>query len=236
MMKRKFTRSSVNRALFSLTCCLLLPLSSLTATAQTASSSSASNHSMKQRLQYPAAAKVEQFDDYHGTRVADPYRWLEDPDSPQSRQWIEAQNKLTFGFLGEIPERAALKERLTQLWNYERYGAPFKKGNRYFSRKTTACKIKACFIRCRRLTPRRNFCSTPTRFRLTAPLPLRATPSAMTASNSLMAWRLQAPTGTNGNVRDVETGRDLSDHVKWVEVFRRVLDQRQQRLFLQPLR
>src|SRR5688572_13004070 len=81
---------------------------------------------------YPKAKKVDQVDDYHGTKVADPYRWLENPDSPESRQWIEAQNKITFDFLGKIPEREKIKQRLTELWNYERFGVPFKEGNRYF--------------------------------------------------------------------------------------------------------
>ena len=70
-----------------------------------------------QTLQYPAARKSDVVDDYHGTRVPDPYRWLEDPDSPESRAWIEAQNKLTATYLADIPARAALRERLTKLWN-----------------------------------------------------------------------------------------------------------------------
>ena len=69
---------------------------------------------------YPAARKSDVVDDYHGTKVADPYRWLEDADSPESRAWIEAQNALTFGHLEKIPERTKLRERLTKLWNYER--------------------------------------------------------------------------------------------------------------------
>jgi prolyl oligopeptidase len=84
------------------------------------------------RLSYPVARKGEQVDDYHGTKVADPYRWLEDLDSAETRAWVEAENKLTFDYLKQIPERAAIKERLTKLWNYERYGIPYKEGGRYF--------------------------------------------------------------------------------------------------------
>src|SRR4051812_12391446 len=83
-------------------------------------------------LNYPKARKSDQLDDYHGTKVADPYRWLEDSDSPESRQWIEAENKITFDFLSKIPERPKIKERLTELWNYERFGVPHKEGQRYF--------------------------------------------------------------------------------------------------------
>jgi prolyl oligopeptidase len=84
------------------------------------------------RFRYPVSKQVDQVDDYHGVRVADPYRWLEDLDSPETRAWIDAQNKVTQGFLEAIPARAALKERLTRLWNYERHGVPFKKGGRTF--------------------------------------------------------------------------------------------------------
>src|SRR5688572_25965015 len=81
---------------------------------------------------YPPARKGDQVDDYHGTKVADPYRWLEELDSEETKAWVEAQNKLSFGFLAGIPARGPLKERITKLWNYEKYGIPFKEGNRYF--------------------------------------------------------------------------------------------------------
>jgi len=67
-----------------------------------------------------------------GPEWPDPYRWLEDPDSPESRAWIEAQNRLTAAYLAEIPARRAIRERLTKLWNYPKYGTPFRKGRRYF--------------------------------------------------------------------------------------------------------
>src|SRR3954465_10832046 len=83
-------------------------------------------------LDYPPAPRGEVIDDYHGTKVADPYRWLEDLDSPPTTAWVEAENKLTFGFLETLPSRAAFRERLTQLWNYARVGIPTKAGGRYF--------------------------------------------------------------------------------------------------------
>src|SRR5215208_7325956 len=75
-------------------------------------------------LTYPAAHRGTQVDDYHGTRVADPYRWLEDVDAPDTKAWVEAENKVTFGYLATIPERAAIRNRLTQLWNYPKYDTP----------------------------------------------------------------------------------------------------------------
>src|SRR6266566_2406340 len=83
-------------------------------------------------LIYPAATRGTQVDVYHGVSIADPYRWLEDTDSPETKAWVESENKLTDSFLATIPERGAIKNRLTQLWNYARYTAPFKEGGRYF--------------------------------------------------------------------------------------------------------
>ncbi|MFI5167522.1 MAG: prolyl oligopeptidase family protein [Thermoanaerobaculales bacterium] len=85
-----------------------------------------------QRLAYPSAHKGDVVDDYHGVKVADPYRWMEDVDSPETHAWIEAENKLTFAYLDAIPGREAIRKRLTELWDYERYGVPTVYGKRIF--------------------------------------------------------------------------------------------------------
>ena len=94
-------------------------------------------------ITYPVARKGDQLDDYHGVKVADPYRWLEDLDSVETRSWVEAENKLTFGYLESIPQRTAIKERLTKLWNYEKYGIPFREGNRYFYTRNSGLQNQA---------------------------------------------------------------------------------------------
>jgi len=83
-------------------------------------------------LSYPPAARGPVVDDYHGTKVADPYRWLEELDSPATRAWTEAQAKLTQDYLAAIPERARLRKRLAALYDYPAYGIPFRAGSRYF--------------------------------------------------------------------------------------------------------
>ena len=82
------------------------------------------------KLTYPNAKTVEQTDTYHGTAVPDPYRWLEDDvrKSPEVAAWVEAENKVTEAYLKAIPERDAIKKRLTELWNYEKISAPSKIG------------------------------------------------------------------------------------------------------------
>lgn len=85
-------------------------------------------------MPYPPAPTSDQFDDYHGTRVADPYRPLEDPESPETLAWVDAENEITEKFLA-TPERERIRERLTRLWNYPRYSVPYRKaGRRFFSK------------------------------------------------------------------------------------------------------
>ena len=84
------------------------------------------------KIEYPETRKVEQVDDYNGVKVSDPYRWLEDDNSAETKAWVEAQNKVTSDYLKTIPQREMLKKRLTELWNYEKYSAPFKQGSNYF--------------------------------------------------------------------------------------------------------
>src|ERR1700752_813551 len=119
MMKAKSIKTFV--ALLALTSAAL---------AQRAITTSSDNSSAK--LTYPVAHKGTVVDDYHGTKVADPYRWLEDLDSADTKAWVEAENKITFDYLNQIPERAAIKTRLTKLWDFERYAVPEQAGGRYF--------------------------------------------------------------------------------------------------------
>jgi prolyl oligopeptidase len=86
------------------------------------------------RITYPPTERVDHVDTYHGTEVADPYRWLEDDvrENENVAAWVRAQNEVTFAYLSTIPERGAIQKRLTELWDYERYGLPVKRGGRYF--------------------------------------------------------------------------------------------------------
>ncbi len=79
-------------------------------------------------LVYPVTSTVAQVDELHGVKIADPYRWLEDDQSPRTREWVAEQNRVTFDYLGSIPQREAIQRRLRELWNYERYGVPFQRG------------------------------------------------------------------------------------------------------------
>ena len=81
---------------------------------------------------YPLTARIEVNDNYFGTQVADPYRWMENLDSPQVHQWVLAENAVSQPQLAALPQRAWLKRRLGELWNYERYDVPVHRGAHYF--------------------------------------------------------------------------------------------------------
>ena len=83
-------------------------------------------------LEYPSSPQGDVVDIYHGTSVPDPYRWLEDPNSEESRVWIEAQNALTYAWLEEIPQRPVIRDRVEALWNYERYSSPTLLAGKYY--------------------------------------------------------------------------------------------------------
>jgi prolyl oligopeptidase len=99
------------------------------------------------QLQYPQTEKIKVHDDYHGTTVEDPYRWLEDDNSEKTKQWVQAQNKVTFDYLATIPFRDKVKKRLEALWDYPKYSSPFQKGGYYYFFKNEGMQNQAIMYR-----------------------------------------------------------------------------------------
>ena len=180
-------------------------------------STTGASQQMMKKNSYPVARKGDQVDDYHGVKVADPYRWLEDLDSDETRSWVDAENKLSFGFLEGIPARAAIKERITKLWNYEKYGVPFKEGNRYFYSRNSGLQNQSVLYTVTSLDGQPKLVLDPNTLSSDGTVAL----SGMQVSNGgkLLAYSLSA-SGSDWQewkVRDVETGQDLSDDLKWVK-------------------
>ncbi len=166
---------------------------------------------------YPATRTTNQVDIYHGVAVADPYRWLEDDNSPETKAWVEAENKVTFAFLGKIPQREAIKQRLTKLWNYERYGVPFKEGGRYFFSKNDGLQNQSVIYTLPSLNAKPALLLDPNTLSADGTVALAGL--AISHDGKLMAYGLSA-SGSDWQewkVRDVRTGKDLSDDVKWVK-------------------
>lgn len=168
-------------------------------------------------LAYPKTAKVDQIDDYHGVKVADPYRWLEDLDSPQTKAWVEAQNKVTFGYLEQIPAREKLKARLTKLWDYEKYGTPFKEGERYFFSKNDGLQNQSVIYTVKSLDDQPRVLLDPNTFSKDGTVALSGLSisddgkyAAYGVSQAGSDWEVY-------RIREVETGNDLPDEIKWVK-------------------
>lgn len=167
------------------------------------------------KFEYPHTPAGNQVDNYHGTLVADPYRWLEDTDSAETREWIEAQNKLTFGFLENIPEREALRKRLTGLWDYPKAWAPLKKGYRYFQLRNTGLQNQDVLFVLEDLKAEPRLLLDPNTLSSDGTVALSAwevSPDgrwlayATSASGSdWLTWR----------VRDVGSGIDLPEQIEW---------------------
>ncbi len=167
-------------------------------------------------LNYPKAKTVDQVDDYHGVKVADPYRWLEDTDSADTHAWVEAENKLTFGYLEQIPYRSAIRERLMKLWNFERFTVPSSAADDYFFEHNNGLQNQNVLLVAESVTRSRGCCSIRIRCRRMGRSRLR---EAISDDGKLMAYGTSA-SGSDWqewHVRDVYTGKDLPDVIKWVK-------------------
>jgi prolyl oligopeptidase len=166
---------------------------------------------------YPQTRKSDQVDNYHGVTVADPYRWLEDLDSEETASWVEAQNAVTFGYLNQIPAKETIKQRLTQLWDYEKYGIPFKQGNRYFYFKNDGLQNQSILYVLDSLDAEPEVLLDPNILSDDGTVALSGI--SISEDGNLMAYGLS----TSGSdwqewkVRDINTKEDLSDHLKWVK-------------------
>jgi len=168
-------------------------------------------------LAYPHTSKSSQIDNYHGFAVPDPYRGLEDPDAEPTRLWIEAQNHLTFAYLREIPVRDKIKQRLTKLWDYAKYGIPFKEGDRYFYFKNDGLQNHSVLYTLPSLDAEPRILLDPNQLASDGTIAL----SGFSISNdgNLLAYGLSI-SGSDWQewkVRDVETGKDLEDHLSWIK-------------------
>jgi prolyl oligopeptidase len=169
------------------------------------------------KLTYPDSPRSDQVDDYHGTKVADPYRWLEDLQSPETRAWIEAQNKVTFTWLAQIPQRDEFKKRLTELWDYERIGVPVKGGDRYFYLRNDGLQNQSVLYVTDSPDSEPRVLLDPNTVLADGTAALAAwVPSE---DGKLLAYGLQEAGSDweQWKVRDIETGKDFPEELKGVK-------------------
>ena len=168
-------------------------------------------------LVYPSSPRGNVVDDYHGTKVPDPYRWLEDPLSAETRAWIKAQNELTFSFLEQIPAREQIRARLEKLWDYERYGLPEKAGDRYYYRKNDGLQNQSVIYAVDSLDGTPKVLLDPNKLSEDGTVSVSGT--FFTEDGRYMAYS----TSTSGSdwrqfkIRDTKTGKDLDDVIDWAK-------------------
>ena len=170
-----------------------------------------------QSLDYPKPKQVDVVDDYFGTKVADPYRWMEDLNAAEVKQWVEAQNAVTFKYLDTLPMREGLRTRITELWNYARVSAPYYKGGRWFYSRNTGLQRQAVVF---------------TRVSLTSAETVALDPNTLSPDGSIaLADFVPSPDGTRFayglseggsdwstfHVRQLQGGKELTDTIRWVK-------------------
>ena len=167
------------------------------------------------QLKYPETRRVDVVDDYFGTKVPDPYRWLEDDNSPETAAWVKAQNEVTHAFLSTIPERDRIRARLTELWNYERYGIPSREGSHYIYTRNDGLQNQPVLYRAGSLDGKPEVLLDPNALSDDGTVAL--TDAEFTDDGTLMAYAL-SQAGSDWRewrVREVATGKDRADLIKW---------------------
>jgi prolyl oligopeptidase len=177
----------------------------------------ANAQSPAQPLKYPETRKTDQVDTYHGTVVADPYRWLEDDNSAETKAWVKAQNAVTDKFLEAMPQRLPVRKIYTELYNFERYGLPSKEGGRYFWSRNDGLQQQSVIYMAKSLTDKPVVAIDPNQFAADGTVAL--TGLKVSRDGRYLAYG-KAVAGSDWQVwqvRDLDTGNDLADKTEWVK-------------------
>ncbi len=163
----------------------------------------------------PETRRGDVVDDYFGTKVPDPYRWLEDYNAEETKAWVQAQNKVTFAFLESIPGREALRRRITRLFDFERFDAPSKHGGRYFYSRNTGLQNQSVLYVTESLKDPGRVLLDPNALSKDGTVALSG--AAVSEDGKRLAYAV-SQAGSDWQtwkVRDVDTGKDLADEVRW---------------------
>ena len=173
--------------------------------------------STEKPVQYPTAKKVDVKDNYFGTEVEDPYRWLEDDNSAETAEWVKAENKVTFGYLNQLPYREQIKNRLTELWDYPKYGTPFKEAGQYFFYKNNGLQNQSVLYTTADLSTEPTVLLDPNI--LTEDGTAALTNIEISNDGKYLMYQI-AKSGSDWNeifVKDIKSGELLPDHIVWVK-------------------
>ncbi len=175
--------------------------------------------SSRRSLGYPDAPHEHTVMMMHGVEVADPYRSLENLNAPETQAWIEAENDLTHDYLTHFPDSEALHQQLTELWNFEKYGGPWKREERFFTSNAFTCKIRTYSTGGQRLLQNRWCYLTRMKSHRIMMLSWWDLRSAKMGAGSPMAFSEAGSDWQEWRIREVETGQDLDDSLCWIKFF-----------------
>ena len=170
-----------------------------------------------ERLEYPETAKVDHVDTYHGTDIADPYRWLEDDNSEETKAWVIEQNKVTFDYLEQIPFREDLKNRLTEIWNYPKHGIPVKRSGIYFYSYNTGLQNQSVVYKMNSLEEEAELLLDPNTFSEDGTVALSSLSISKTGKYVGYGISRAGSDWQEFYVKDIASGEDLPDHIKWIK-------------------
>ena len=169
------------------------------------------------RLNYPVPPKSNQVDDYHGVKIADPYRSLENADAPSTEKFVQEENELTFGYLAKLPGRDAIKQQLTQLWNFERFGGFHKAGEHYFYAHNSGLQNQSVVYVMDSLNGPARVLLDPNTFRKDGTVALDGESASWNGKLWAYAIAQAGSDWAEWHVRDVATGKDLPDLIQWTK-------------------
>jgi prolyl oligopeptidase len=170
-----------------------------------------------EKIIYPKTKKVDQKDNYFGTLVADPYRWLEDDNAPETAEWVKAQNEVTFSYLSKLPYRKEMKERLKEIWNYPKYGAPFKKGDYYFFYKNDGVQNQSVLYIQESLTAEPRVLIDPNKFSADGTSSLAGFYVSKDAKHAAYGVSKAGSDWKEYFVIDLKTGEKTKDNLKFIK-------------------
>lgn len=171
----------------------------------------------RSQFNYPESPRADAVEILHGIQVRDPYRWLEEIETDQVRDWITDQNRITHAFLDRIPEREQIQSRVTELWDYERFGVPFERGGRYFLTRNDGLQAQSVLYWQDSVDAEPKLLLDPNQLSEDGTVAL--TGYAVSEDGGLLAYGLSS-SGSDWQewfVREVEGGQDRSDHLQWVK-------------------
>ncbi len=168
-------------------------------------------------ITYPKTRKVDVVDDYHGTKITDPYRWLEDDNAAETKAWVTAQNLVTSAFLASIPKREQIRARLAKLWNYERYSEPFERGGRYFWTYNSGLQNQRVLYTADSLDATPRVLLDPNTLSADGTVSLKDTTPSEDGSLLVYGLSRAGSDWEEFRVRDTVTGKDRDDLIKWVK-------------------